>query len=73
MIKGSRKITECRNLDFNPCIPDNPEPPLCKIGYGFSSDCLKGNNKCTDYKYGWAITYEEMLRRLEIKNKEGEN
>lgn len=59
MKKGSRKSEVCRYIDFSPLVPDNPEPPICKMGHGWSSGCMK-NNTCPDYKYSWGRTLESI-------------
>ena len=54
----------CCQINFSPCIPDNPEPPLCELGHGWSMDCMK-ENKCPDYKPSTVLTLEELKRGIE--------
>ncbi len=49
------EIDMCAHIDFSPTAPDNLQPPLCKIGYGWSSDCMKPNG-CPYYCHMMAIT-----------------
>lgn len=60
------KIEVCSNIDFTPCLPDNPQPPICKLGHGWSSDCLKSND-CSDYKPSSGYSLEEVRKKFGVK------
>lgn len=53
------QIESCRHIDYSPLVPDNPQPPLCKLGHGWSKDCLTIND-CLDYEPATALTLEEF-------------
>ena len=57
------QIDSCKYSDFSPLAVDSPEPPICKLGHGWSSDCLK-ENLCPDYKPSTAFTLDEVRTRL---------
>lgn len=62
----SVKIPSCKHIDFSPCIPDNPEPPLCKKGHGWSGDCM-GKNDCPDYEQGIAYSLSEVKKKYGLE------
>ena len=58
-----KKLESCEHIDFSPLIPDNPQPPLCEVGHGWSSDCMKSNS-CPDYKPSIGYSLEEVKKRI---------
>lgn len=60
------ELEVCGHIDFSLCVPDNPQPPVCELGHGFSGDCLKSND-CPDYKMTIAYSLEEVRERLSSK------
>lgn len=66
MIKGSKKLKVCRHLDFSTLIPDNPQPPICKLGHGFSSACMS-KNTCPDYKFSIGISLDTLKEKYGLQ------
>jgi hypothetical protein len=65
MKKGSRKLKNCSHIDFSTLVPDNPQPPICKLGHGWSGACIQKNN-CPDYQPAWGRTWEAIKEELGI-------
>ena len=61
------KIESCKHNDFSPCLPDNPQPPVCEVGHGWSSGCLHKND-CPDYQESEGLTLEEVKLKYGIEN-----
>ena len=60
------KIEVCQQIDFSPCLPDDPQAPICNLGHGWSSGCLKGNS-CPDYQPSEGLTLEEVKLKYSIE------
>ncbi len=63
MKKGSRKLKNCKYIDFSTLVPDSPQPPLCMLGHGWSSACM-APNFCPDYKPAWGRTWESVKQEV---------
>lgn len=55
------KSNLCGHIDWSPIRPDDPEPPICKLGHGFSGECMK-RNMCPEYQESEVFTFEEVKR-----------
>ncbi len=66
----SVRIPSCRHIDFSPCIPDNPQPPSCKKGHGWSQGCME-QNPCSNYEQGIAYPWSEIKKKYGLETEEG--
>ncbi len=61
----TKKLNSCKYIDFSPCIPDNPQPPICKLGHGWSSSCMKPNS-CPEYKHDIGYNLEDIKKKYNL-------